>query len=369
MKLLILVIASLLSLSALGEETDTSKSDNIKRFNEAQRCFKEAVDKRGEKVRTIQCAESSLAAGNLLFESTSTNIAGLTYNYGVALSKGDRSSQDKSVGVLKDALTLYQSLYGEDSIELVNLLIDLGNAENEANKLGSGYKRFSYNQALKILSADSGDNSLEYARAQLAISQGVLGHNATRKALSFSSKHAEEAYEIFRQELGPTSVGATLASFQMGKNKMVRGRYKSAIPLLKRALSNPSVAQYVHGFLIKAYDSKGQQALATFHAQALGKLIPGHEDRDYVPVFVAQPAYPISAQRRGIEGYAIVEVTISTEGLAINPFLVRERPESARFGKEALKASKGLRFVPRFVDGEAVEVPGILYKYTFQMAR
>ena len=49
MKLLILVIASLLSLSALGEETDTSRSDNIKRFNEAQRCFKEAVDKEGKK--------------------------------------------------------------------------------------------------------------------------------------------------------------------------------------------------------------------------------------------------------------------------------------------------------------------------------
>jgi len=46
LKLLILVIASLLSLSALGEETDTSKSDNIKRFNEAQRCHSAAMAER-----------------------------------------------------------------------------------------------------------------------------------------------------------------------------------------------------------------------------------------------------------------------------------------------------------------------------------
>ncbi|MFM1571745.1 MAG: energy transducer TonB, partial [Porticoccaceae bacterium] len=78
---------------------------------------------------------------------------------------------------------------------------------------------------------------------------------------------------------------------------------------------------------------------------------------------------PRAAQSRGIEGYAIIEVTISTEGLAINPFLVEEKPVSKGFDKAAIKASKGLRFVPRFVDGEAVEVPGILYKYTFQMAR
>jgi TonB family protein len=357
-----------IEFSVISEEAGSSRNDSIKRFNEAQRCFKETVGANGQQARAIQCAESSLAVGNLLFESTSNNIAGLTYHYGTALTKGGSASRKKSVGVLEDALTLYQSLYGVGSIELVDLLIDLGNAKNAVRPSNTKFKRSSYKQALKILSSNGRDDSLDYAQVQLAISVGVFQGRITPKAVSFSSKHAKGAYDIFLQELGPTSVGATLASFQMGKNKMFRRSYGSAIPLLERALSNPSVVQYVHGFLIKAYAHKGRQALATFHAQELGKLMPGQENQDYVPVYVTQPTYPSAAQKSGTEGYAVIEVTISTEGLAIKSFVVEEKPRSARFGKAALKAAKTLRYVPRFVDGEAVEVPGVLYKYTFQMA-
>ena len=65
----------------------------------------------------------------------------------------------------------------------------------------------------------------------------------------------------------------------------------------------------------------------------------------------------------------IVEVTISKKGLAIDPVIVEANPPTYGFSKAAIQASQGLRFVPQFTDGEAVEVPGILYKYTFQMAR
>ena len=366
MKLLIPVIVSLLSLSALGEEADTSRSDNIKRFNEGQRCHKSAIAERN-KEEALRCAESSLEAGKSLFEPGSKNIAALTYNYGVALLS--RNYDEKlSQKVLSEALSLYESLYGESSVELVDLLLDLGHANNLS--IGaSGVKRSSYSRALKILASNYGNTSLEYADAQLAISIEILARARTSGQLSFSNKHAKEALEIFLQELGPTSVGATLASFQLGKQKMLREKYRSAIPFLKNALANPSVAQYAHGFLIRAFEETGQRELAGFHAQELGKLVPGQGDQGYIPVYVPQPDYPSKAQRKGVSGYAIIELTISVEGTAIKTSIVEQYPTSKGFGKAALKAAKKLRYVPRFVDGEAVEVPGVLYKFTFKMAR
>ena len=368
MKLLVLVIASLLSLSALGEEADTSRSDNIKRFNESQRCHKSAIAE-GHKKKAVRCAQSSLEAGENLFEPDSKNIAGLTYNYGSALliSRG-YDSANHIQKVLSEALRLYESLYGENSLELVDLLLDLGHANNLSTN-STGVKRSSYSRALEILASNYGNSSLEYAEAQLAISIEILGRARTSGQLSFSNKHAKGALEIFLQELGPTSVGATLASFQLGKQKMLREKYRSAIPFLNNALANPSVAQYAHGFLIRAYEETGQGASAGFHAQELGKLVSGQEDTNYIPVYVPQPDYPRGAQRSGTNGYVIIELTVSREGLAIDPIVIEEMPASKGFAKAALKAAKKLRYVPRFVDGEAVEVPGVLYKFTFQMAR
>jgi TonB family protein len=367
LKLLVLVIASLLSLSALGEEADTSRSDNIKRFNESQRCHKSAIAE-GHKKKAVRCAQSSLEAGENLFEPDSKNIAGLTYNYGSALLSRGYDSGKRIQKVLSEALRLYESLYGENSLELVDLLLDLGHANNLSTN-ATGVKRSSYSRALEILASNYGNSSLEYAEAQLAISIEILGRARTSGQVSFSNKHAKGALEIFLQELGPTSVGATLASFQLGKHKMLREKYRSAIPFLNNALANPSVAQYAHGFLIRAYEETGQGASAGFHAQELGKLVSGQEDMNYIPVYVPQPDYPRGAQRSGTNGYVIIELTVSREGLAIDPIVIEEMPASKGFAKAALKAAKKLRYVPRFVDGEAVEVPGVLYKFTFKMAR
>ncbi|MBC8381633.1 MAG: TonB family protein [SAR92 clade bacterium] len=373
MKLLLLVIASLLSLSALGEEADTSRSDNIKRFNEGQRCHKSAIAERN-KEEALRCAQSSLEAGKSLFEPGSKNIAALTYNYGIALRSTDELSWvvNKEIkNVFTEALTLYESLYGENSVDLVDLLIDLGNAENKVKRTGMNdpVKSSSYKRALGILSSNYGDDSLEYAQAQLAISMEVLEGSHTVNAHVFSNKYAKGAYKIISRKLGPTSVGATLASFQLGKNQMAKQKFSKAIPFLENSLSNPSVAQYAHGFLIEAFEQIGQRDSATFHAQALGKLNQGRQNQNYLPVYRKPPIYPRGAQRSGTNGYVIIEVTVSRDGLAIDPIVIEEMPTSKGFGKAALKASSTLRYVPQFVDGEAVEVPGVLYKYTFQMAR
>ena len=80
-------------------------------------------------------------------------------------------------------------------------------------------------------------------------------------------------------------------------------------------------------------------------------------DSDYIPVYVPQPEYPRRAQTRGKEGYAVIEVIITTTGGTRDPILIEEFPEGWGFGKAALKAASKLKYNPRVVDGIGQEVP------------
>lgn len=92
-------------------------------------------------------------------------------------------------------------------------------------------------------------------------------------------------------------------------------------------------------------------------------------DSDFIPVYIPQPQYPRRAQTRGKEGYAVVEVIITTTGGVRDPKMIEEFPEGWGFGRAALKAADKLKYNPRVVDGVGQEVPGVLYKFSFQMAK
>ena len=92
-------------------------------------------------------------------------------------------------------------------------------------------------------------------------------------------------------------------------------------------------------------------------------------DSDYIPVYVPQPQYPRRAQSRGKEGYAVIEVIITTTSGVRDPKLLEEDPEGWGFGRAAMKAALKLKYNPRVVDGVGQEVPGVLYKFTFNMAK
>ena len=65
----------------------------------------------------------------------------------------------------------------------------------------------------------------------------------------------------------------------------------------------------------------------------------------------------------------MVAVTITTVGDVRDPVMVEEFPEGWGFGSAALKAAAKLKYSPKIVDGAPQEVRGVLYKFTFQMAK
>ena len=90
-------------------------------------------------------------------------------------------------------------------------------------------------------------------------------------------------------------------------------------------------------------------------------------DTDYIPLYVPQPMYPRRALSRGKEGYAVIQVIITTAGGVRDPLLLEEYPTGYGFGRAALKAALKLKYNPRVIDGKSEEVEGVLYKFTFEL--
>ena len=322
-------------------ESSVSRSEHVQAFNMAQKCFISTRKERSK--RSVNCAKKALDAGRHLFDPDSIDIANLIYNYGWALK---RNNKQKAFDVLNDSLALMEAIYGESSPEVMNVLIDMGE-KSKAQRIAKKYYE---------------TNSVEYAGVLLKLAVGEM------MSLRDTANCARSAHKIFLKEEGVASFNTAAASFQISKVKFIQKKYKSAIPYLLGAIEDPSLAIYAHGWLVQAYGHTNQDDLASYHAEQLGRVREGKEE-NFVPVFIPSPNYPIQANRSGKEGYAIVELTISKQGRATDIVLIEERPNSYYFGVEAVKAAERLLYAPRFVNGEAQEVPGVLYKFSFQMAK
>lgn len=89
-------------------------------------------------------------------------------------------------------------------------------------------------------------------------------------------------------------------------------------------------------------------------------------DGEYLPIVKVAPIYPRRALSRGIEGYVIVEFTVTKQGSVKNPVVVEANPEGI-FNQAAKDAAKKFKYKPRVIDGEATEVAGVQNKITFKM--
>lgn len=91
-------------------------------------------------------------------------------------------------------------------------------------------------------------------------------------------------------------------------------------------------------------------------------------DGEYLPIVKVQPRYPSRALSRGIEGYVIVEFTVTANGSTRDPVVVEADPPNI-FNSAAIKAAEKFKYKPRVIDGEPVEVPGVRNKITFALEK
>lgn len=97
-----------------------------------------------------------------------------------------------------------------------------------------------------------------------------------------------------------------------------------------------------------------------------GGLSLDTSDGDYLPIVKVAPIYPRRAQSRGIEGYVIVEFTVTKNGSVRDPRVVEAQPEGV-FDRAAMDAALKFKYKPRVVDGVAAEVAGVQNKISFEI--
>ena len=88
---------------------------------------------------------------------------------------------------------------------------------------------------------------------------------------------------------------------------------------------------------------------------------------EYLPIVKVAPIYPNRALSRGIEGWCIVEYTVTRNGTVENGKVVE--CTSSLFANASLKASSKFKYKPRVINGTPIDVPGVQHKITFELEK
>ncbi len=89
-------------------------------------------------------------------------------------------------------------------------------------------------------------------------------------------------------------------------------------------------------------------------------------DGDYLPIVRVEPVYPRRALTRGIEGYVLLEFTVSETGSVVDPKVVEAQPPGI-FDRAAIQAALRFKYQPRVVDGQPIAVHGVRNMITFEL--
>ena len=101
--------------------------------------------------------------------------------------------------------------------------------------------------------------------------------------------------------------------------------------------------------------------------QMTGGFSLGVGEGDYLPIVKVAPIYPNRALTRGIEGYCVVQYTVTRQGTTKDPLVIESQCTSSLFHRASLNAALKFKYKPRIMDGEAVEVPGVQNKFTYEI--
>jgi len=89
-------------------------------------------------------------------------------------------------------------------------------------------------------------------------------------------------------------------------------------------------------------------------------------DGEYLPIVKVAPLYPESAAERGIEGYVLLEFTVTETGATADPVVIESQP-SGIFDDAAKKAVLKFKYKPRVENGKPMRVEHVRHVITFKL--
>ncbi|MGM8227805.1 energy transducer TonB [Cellvibrio sp. ARAG 10.3] len=86
-----------------------------------------------------------------------------------------------------------------------------------------------------------------------------------------------------------------------------------------------------------------------------------------LPLITVSPVYPEQAKKQGIEGYVVIEYTVTHKGHPEDLKVIDSHPKGI-FEANALKAASLFRYFPRKSEsGEFVDTPNVVRRFDFAL--
>jgi protein TonB len=92
----------------------------------------------------------------------------------------------------------------------------------------------------------------------------------------------------------------------------------------------------------------------------------GSGDGEYLPIVKVAPQYPRRAAQKGIEGYVVLEFTVSKLGTVKDVKVIEANPPNI-FNRAAISAAKKFKYKPKIDNGVASDVTGVRNIIRFEL--
>ncbi|TQV70191.1 TonB family protein [Exilibacterium tricleocarpae] len=132
---------------------------------------------------------------------------------------------------------------------------------------------------------------------------------------------------------------------------------KPPAPALRQAQSNTDTGA---SLTIEAPDASQLTA-------GLGGLAIGAGEGEYLPLIKVAPVYPPKAMAKRLQGTCAVSYTVTKNGSVRDVRVLEGECEHDVFERPSIKAAEKFKYKPRIVNGEAVEVQGVLNRFTYEL--
>lgn len=94
----------------------------------------------------------------------------------------------------------------------------------------------------------------------------------------------------------------------------------------------------------------------------------GAASGEYLPIVKVAPIYPQRAMQRGLEGWVLLEFTVTPSGSVRDVRVVESQPPGV-FDEAARDAALKFKYKPRMIDGKPVAVEGVRNLIRFELEK
>ncbi|TAJ94294.1 MAG: TonB family protein [Gammaproteobacteria bacterium] len=269
--------------------------------------------------------------------------------------------------LLRETLKNEEAAYGKDALELIPVLMALGNVSGMPFK--PTQQEMYYDRALKIAQVQSPEDKIKYADLSLEAGRNVLQFSKSKKARPF----LETAYQHYMDQFGAGHLSTALACLALGEFHSAKRDYEKAEEYLLGSLetftSDPAYRTpeiRARTVLTGMYEYWNKREMATEQILAISKISSGTSTQEMIPVYRVNPDYPTEALSKGSDGWVMLDFTVDETGQVCD-VVVEDSEGHPLFKDAATAAINKWRYVPRFENGKPVATPHLKAKLTFDV--